>query len=101
MNSCIEATLNEPIKVKRTKSGRKTELVDRVFIDYWDGCMDGKRCGHPEVMAFPILSSGVVAYWHVMGEWHGIEDGPNWVEYLDHLNAYVPGNYNDLIVDYD
>lgn len=102
MNSCIEATLNEPIRVKRTKGGRKTELVDRVFIDYWDGYMDGKRYGHPEVMAFPILSSGVVAHWHIMGEWHGLEDGkPNWTEYLDELSAYVPGNYNDSIVDYD
>lgn len=103
MNSCIEATLNDFVEVKRTKFGRKTELTNRVFIDYWDGTMDGKSYGYPEVMAFPILSDNTVAHWHTMGEWHGLEDGkPNWPEYLNDLNAFVPGNYGDIeIVNYE
>lgn len=96
MNTSIEAILREPVLVRRSKHGRKLVEVDRVWIDYWDGTMGGEPMGHPEVMAFPLFEDESVAHWHPLGEWHGLEDGkPNWVEYLDELNAYVPGNYGD------
>lgn len=112
MNSCITATLNKPVEVKPTPKSRKTIAVDKVWIDFWDGWnwgIDAKgervyhKTGYPEVMAFPIFSDDSVAYWHPLGEWHGLEDGkPNWPEYLDELGAFVPGNYGDIeVVNYE
>ena len=112
MNSCIEAILNEPVTVRTSMKGRKKEEVERVWIDFWDGWnwgIDAKgervyhKTGSPEVMAFPLLHDDSVAYWHPLGEWHGLEGGkPNWHEYLDELDAYVPGNYGDLeVVEYE
>jgi hypothetical protein len=110
VNSCIEAILNEPVEVKATMHGRKKVEVERVWVDFWDGwnwIIDAKgervyrKTGYPEVMAFPLFDYDSVAYWHVMGEWHGMDE-PNWPEYLDELGAYVPGNYGDLeVVEYE
>lgn len=111
MNKCIVATLNEPMSVKTSSRGRRKEETDRVFIDFWDGWNWGiddkgervyRKTGYPEVMAFPVLHDDTVAYWHPMGEWHGLDDGePDWPKYIDELNAFVPGNHNDMVVEYD
>ena len=105
MNQSIEAILNKPISVRKSQTGRKKEETERVFISFWDGwnwSVDSennrvyKQVGYPEVMAFPVLSDGNLAYWNPLGEWHGLADGkPNWADYLDELDAYVPGNYGD------
>ena len=49
MNVSRFAKLDKPIEVKRTRTGKKTELVSDVFIDFWDGVCEelGKRMGYP------------------------------------------------------
>jgi len=87
MNISRFAKLDTPIEVKRTRTGKKTEMVSDVFIDFWDGICDelGKRMGYPETIAFPILANGDVAHHMTLHTWH--DKTPDFERYAKAIGA--------------
>lgn len=47
---------------KRNSRGKVVAECHHILIDWWDGCMGGKRLAPPEVMAFPCTSDGTADF---------------------------------------